>query len=86
MASREVKDSEVAKYGNRFQRFDVGYDGICIIVSRAVYAGGVKGLTSAQLKDIYAGKIRNWKELKGPDAQIYAVAMEEGSGTRDTFQ
>ena len=35
--------------------------------------------------NIYAGKVTNWKDLKGPDAEIYAIAREDGSGTRDTF-
>lgn len=87
MASREIKDSEREKYkpkGN-FQQFFIGYDGICIVVSKPVYDAGVKAITKAQLKDIYAGKIKNWKELGGSNASIYAIAREEGSGTRDTF-
>ena len=86
MASREIKDSERNKYSkNNFQQFFIGYDGICIIVSKQVYDAGVKAITKAQLKDIYIGKITNWKELRGPDAEIYAIAREDGSGTRDTF-
>jgi phosphate transport system substrate-binding protein len=38
-----------------------------------------------QVKKIYAGEIKNWKELGGPDAEIYAIGREQGSGTRDTF-
>lgn len=86
MASRTIKDSERSKYSkNNFQQFFIGYDGICIIVSKSIYDAGIKAITKDQLKDIYAGKITNWKDLKGPDAEIYAIAREEGSGTRDTF-
>ncbi|HPS90933.1 MAG TPA: phosphate ABC transporter substrate-binding protein [Methanothrix sp.] len=86
MASRTIKDSERSKYSkNNFQQFSIGYDGICIIVSKPIYDAGVKAITKDQLKDIYVGKITNWKDLKGPDAEIYAIAREEGSGTRDTF-
>jgi len=86
MASREIKDSERSKYNkNVFQQFMIGYDGICIVVSKQVYDAGVKAITKDQLKDIYSGKTKNWKELGGPDAEIYAIAREEGSGTRDTF-
>ena len=86
MASREIKDSERSKYSkNNFQQFFIGYDGICIIVSKPIYDAGVKAITKDQLKNIYAGKITNWKELKGPDTEIYAIAREDGSGTRDTF-
>lgn len=87
MASREIKDSERTKYKDKgnFQQFFIGYDGICIAVSKPIYDAGVKAISKNQLKDIYAGKIKNWKELGGPDASIYAIAREEGSGTKDTF-
>lgn len=86
MASREIKATERSKYSkNNFQQFFIGYDGICIIVSKDIYDAGVKEITKDQLKNIYAGKITNWNELKGPDAEIYAIAREDGSGTRDTF-
>jgi phosphate transport system substrate-binding protein len=42
-------------------------------------------LTRDQLKRIYAGEINNWKDLGGPDKEIYVVSREQGSGTRDTF-
>jgi phosphate transport system substrate-binding protein len=86
MASREIKDSERTKYNkNVFQQFMIGYDGICIVVSKPIYDAGVKAITKDQLKKIYAGTIKNWKELNGPDMDIYAIAREDGSGTRDTF-
>jgi phosphate transport system substrate-binding protein len=86
MASREIKDSERSKYSkNVFQQFMIGYDGICIVVSKQIYDAGVKAITKDQLKGIYSGKTTNWKDLGGPDAEIYAIAREDGSGTRDTF-
>ena len=86
MASREIKDSERSKYSkNVFQQFMIGYDGIVIAVSKPIYDAGVKAITKDQLKKIYSGEIKNWKELNGPDQEIYAIAREDGSGTRDTF-
>ncbi len=86
MASREIKATERSKYSkNNFQQFFIGYDGICIVVSKPVYDAGVKAITKDQLKKIYAGQIKNWKELNGPDSDIYVIAREDGSGTRDTF-
>jgi phosphate transport system substrate-binding protein len=85
MASREVTSDEKTKYGDKFQEFMVGYDGIAIAVSQAVYDGGVKALTKDQVKDIYSGEITNWKGVGGPDEEIYVLAREAGSGTLDTF-
>ncbi len=85
MASREVTSDEKNKYGDKFKQFDIGYDGIVIAISKPIYDAGITGLTSDQVKKIYAGQIKNWKELGGPDSEIYAIAREQGSGTRDTF-
>ena len=38
-----------------------------------------------QIKDIYTGKITNWKEVGGDDKAITVVTREEGSGTRGAF-
>jgi phosphate transport system substrate-binding protein len=47
---------------------------------------GVKGLTTAQIKDIYSGKATNWKEVGGPDMKIVVVDRPPTSGTRATFE
>lgn len=85
MASREVTADERQRYGDEFQEFKIGVDGICIAVSEKIYQAGVKGLSKKQVRDIYAGKITNWKDVGGPDDGIYVIAREYGSGTRDTF-
>ena len=85
MASREITTDENSTYGDKFQRFDIGYDGVVIAVSKSVYDSGVKSLTTEEVKKIYAGEIKNWKELGGLNAEIYAIAREQGSGTRNTF-
>ncbi|HWQ19042.1 MAG TPA: phosphate ABC transporter substrate-binding protein [Methanotrichaceae archaeon] len=85
MASRELTVSEMSRYGDSFKEFLVGYDGLCVAVSREVYDSGVKALTNDQVKKIYSGEISNWKLVGGPDREIYVIAREQGSGTRDTF-
>ena len=85
MASREVTNDEKAKYSKQFVENLIGYDGIAICVSKPIYDAGVKALTIDQVKKIYAGNTTNWKDLGGPDAQIYAISREQGSGTLANF-
>jgi len=46
----------------------------------------VRRLTLKQARDVFAGRIRNWKELGGPDRRITPITREEGSGTRASFE
>lgn len=85
MASREITDEERNKSNDTFEEFLIGLDGISLAVSDEIYQAGVRDLSRQQVLDIYSGNITNWKEVGGPDAEIYVVAREEGSGTRDNF-
>lgn len=78
---RALKDTEIEKYG--LKSFPFAIDGVAIVVNNA---NGVAALSKAQLKAIYAGTIKNWKELGGADAPISLYVREDGSGTRETFE
>ena len=45
-----------------------------------------KDISFEKIKDIYSGRIRNWKELGWIDRNIDCVTREEGSGTRGAFE
>lgn len=78
---RALKPAEVEKYG--LVSFPFAIDGVAVAVNPA---NKVEGLTKAQIKDIFAGKIANWKEVGGADAPISLYVREDGSGTRETFE
>lgn len=61
----------------------VAKDGVAIIVNPK---NTVENITTDQIRDIFNGKITNWKELGGPDAKITVVSREAGSGTRSSFE
>ena len=44
-------------------------------------SAGVAELTAAQLADVYAGRIANWKEVGGADLRIRVVRREEADST-----
>jgi phosphate transport system substrate-binding protein len=74
---------ELTKDDPSLQTFLLARDGIAIIVHPS---NTLNDLTLAQVRDIFSGKITNWKDLGGPDKHIDVVAREEGSGTRTAFQ
>ncbi|WP_099975337.1 phosphate ABC transporter substrate-binding protein [Lactobacillus terrae] len=45
----------------------------------------INNLTLTQLKDIFSGKIKNWKEVGGQNLDITIVNRADGSGTRTAF-
>ena len=77
---RPLKAEEVEKYG--LKSFPFAIDGVAVVVHPS---NKVAELTFAQVADIYAGKITNWKEVGGADAKINLYIREDGSGTREVF-
>lgn len=78
-SSRELTAKE--KVG--LNEYVIGNEGIVIAINNE---NNITDLNKAQLKDIFSGKIRNWKEVGGPDLEIHVVTREEGSGTRISFE
>lgn len=58
-------------------------EGFAVVVSKSL---GIDSLTSVQIQDIFSGKITNWKDVGGPDKEIFLVHRTAGSGTRATFE
>jgi phosphate transport system substrate-binding protein len=86
-ASRKAKSPEIANcikaFGKRPTEYKVALDGL------SVYVNGenpVKELTIDQLGGIFTGKIKNWKEVGGPDAPITIYSRENSSGTYEFFK
>lgn len=86
-SSRPIKTSEVDKLKARFATVGFAYpiarDGLSIYLNTA---NPVKELTLAQIRDIYTGRITNWKQVGGKDTQIILYARENSSGTYTYFK
>lgn len=77
MLSRELKKDE-----KDLTEFVIAHDAIAVVIHPENPVGEI---TKEQIKEIFAGRITNWKALGGPDHPIHVIAREEGSGTRGAF-
>jgi len=77
--SRDVKAEEKTTI---VKEYVIAKDGVAVIVNPDV---NITNLTLDQIKGIYTGTIKNWKEVGGKDEAITVVSREEGSGTRGAF-
>ena len=80
LASRALTDSE--KSGGLTETV-LAYDGIAVIVHPD---NPVTDLSVETIARIYTGRITNWKEVGGDDAEIVLIGREANSGTRDGFE
>ncbi len=84
-SSRAMKPAEwdqSRQKGLNPSEITVARDGLSVIVNKS---NPVSKLTIGQLSDIYTGKITNWKEVGGNDAQIVALSRDKSSGSHDFF-
>lgn len=85
-SSRELKPSELEEAkakGVTPVVYEVALDGIAVIVHPK---SKVDNLTLKQVSDIFAGKIKNWKEVGGEDMPITLYGRENSSGTYEFFK
>lgn len=85
-ASRLVNEDELRLAHSRGIKLDdslIGYYAVAVIVNAT---NQVRTLTDSQVRDIFAGKIRNWKELDGRNAPIQTYIRDAASGTHLGFQ
>jgi len=85
MASREIDEGESAQLHNSVTVFTIAKDAVAVVVSKAVFVGGVHQLSLKQIAAIYRGTITNWRQVGGPDAKIFVIDKEPSRGTRHVF-
>jgi phosphate transport system substrate-binding protein len=86
-ASRAMKPAEKEKLRERFAttgvEIPVAKDGLSLYVNAA---NPLAEITMDQAKQIFTGKVTNWKDLGGADAKIIAYSRENSSGTYVFFK
>lgn len=84
-SSRSIKDKELKaarEKGKNLLGTTIALDGIAVVVNPK---NPITELDIATLKNIYTGKVRNWKALGGPDQPIVVISRDVASGTYEVF-
>jgi phosphate transport system substrate-binding protein len=85
-SSREAKEKEIAsgkEKGVVLTAHKIALDGIVPVVHPSMK---INDITTEQLRDIYNGKIKSWKELGGPNRPIAVVSRDTSSGTYEVWE
>ena len=86
MSSKPIGDEDRRAFPSAdFQTSPIGSDAVGIVVRREIYDGGVKSLTRDQLKALFEGRIRSWREVGGPDVEVFVYDKEPGRGSREVI-
>lgn len=86
MSSRNIKEKEIAlanKKGINPYEIKAALDGLAVVVNPG---NPVSKLISAQLADIFTGRVSNWKAVGGKDEKIVVLSREVNSGTHVYFK
>ena len=86
-SSRPIKEQERAAFRTKYQRdvveIKVALDAIGVYVNEANPA---RELSLPQVRDIYTGRITDWREAGGAPGRIILYSRENNSGTYEFFK
>ncbi|MFD4015307.1 phosphate ABC transporter substrate-binding protein [Streptomyces sindenensis] len=86
LSSKPLSEKDQKAYPDtEFVTTQIGADAVGVIITKEVADGGVKGLSKAQVAGLFEGRITNWKEVGGPDLQVFVYDKEPGRGTREVL-
>jgi phosphate transport system substrate-binding protein len=86
MSSRIIADKEytLARSKNIFPvGYEIGRDGLAVIVNKSNI---IDKLTIEEIRDIFTGKIKNWKSFGWENREIVILSRENNSGTYTFFK
>jgi phosphate transport system substrate-binding protein len=87
ISSRPMKKPEKEKLKQRYNslgvEIKVANDGLAVYLNEK---NPIEELSLEQIKKIYTGEIKNWKQVGGPDAKIILYGRENNSGTYVYFK
>lgn len=86
LLSRTLTAEERATYPERrLEEYQLGSQTVALLVSRAIWDSGIRGLKRSQVADLYEGRVASWKQFGGEDRSPKFFEPEHGKGTWEIF-
>ncbi|TQR21431.1 PstS family phosphate ABC transporter substrate-binding protein [Psychrobacillus vulpis] len=82
-APSESQLKTAKQYGVELKMTPIGREAFVFFVNQK---NAIDGLTIEQIKDIYSGKVRNWKEVGGANEEIRAFQRPADSGSQSALE
>lgn len=86
LVAREPSADEIALATQAKVTFDVRPVALDAFIFVANSKNEIKGLTLDEIRGIYSGEIKNWKEIGGRDGEIFAITRDENSGSQELMK
>jgi phosphate transport system substrate-binding protein len=75
--------SAAAEKGKRFNLTPIAHDAFVFIVNNR---NSLNNITQQQIRDIYSGRVTDWKTISGVDEPVIAYQRRENSGSQTILQ
>jgi phosphate transport system substrate-binding protein len=86
LLSRKITPQERAFWPDKnFHEEQIGMQALLLVVPEQVWNSGVRALSKDQLRDIYEGKVKNWKAFGGQDRKIVFYNRDVRSSAWELF-
>jgi phosphate transport system substrate-binding protein len=78
-----AEKNAAAEKGKRFNLTPIAHDAFVFIVNEK---NNLNTITQRQIRDIYSGRVTNWKNISGVDEPVIAYQRPENSGSQTILQ
>ncbi len=83
MKTMLAKDNHVMADESNYKIEVIGKDVIKVFLDKSL---NIKALSKEQIKNIFTGKVTNWRDVGGPDIDISVIYAKQNEGTNAAFK
>ena len=86
IVARQPSPDELTAAARYKIEFDIQPVALDAFVFVANSKNEITGLSLNQIRDIYSGKVKNWKDIGGKDEEVFAITRDANSGSQELMK